>query len=140
MRWIFVGIGLTAAAIITTSGTAGAAPPKHFLQGEQWTLELQTAPGPEGACAIETVGPNNTLTFDLGQLGNGTYHGGGKYLKEFFTAQDGNNFTFHGSWSPTTSEYGGKWRVRGRSGFLADGSYPGQVVSGAVGSWGGSNC
>jgi hypothetical protein len=141
MRLVLVAAGITVAVTLGITNPVDAAPVRHFEVGQQWTVEVQFSPGQYGtSCAIETVGPNHTLTFDY-PIQNGTYGGGASYLSEHFTATvTKNKFRFNGSWSPSLMQYTGQWHVWGRSGSVARGTYPGQVVYGAMKSVDGSTC
>jgi hypothetical protein len=129
-------VGITVAATFGLAGLAGAAPQKHFQVGQQWTVEILFGPGQSGACAVETVGPNGTLTFRSEALGNGLYTGSGRFLSESFT-DPFDHLKFRGSWSATLSEFTGQWKVKGSGN---PGTYPGQVVPGAVTTWANFTC
>jgi hypothetical protein len=136
MRRFLMAVGMTVAATFGVAGLAGAAPHKHFQVGQQWTVETLTGPGQSGVCAVETVGPNGTLTFRTNLLGNGLYKGSGRFLSESFTSPF-DQWKFRGPWSATLSEFTGQWKAKG-SGLT--GTYPGQVVPGAVTTWANFTC
>jgi hypothetical protein len=142
MRQVLVAAGIVAGAFsLGITNPVGAATVGHFEAGQQWTVEVEFNPGQYGtSCAIETGGPNHTLTFDY-PFQDGAYRGGNSGLSEHFAdTVTKNNFRFHGSWSPSLMQYTGQWRVWGRSGFIAPGNYPGQVVFGAMKSVDGTTC
>jgi len=133
-RWL-MAIGLTVATTLGASGVAGATPHGHFQVGQQWTVEITTSANGDGNCAIETVGPGGTLTFDNEALQNGHYRAGGRNASESFSDPLG-SWKFHGTWSATLVQYTGRWRAKGG----IAGRFSGQVVPGAVPSWGDSTC
>jgi hypothetical protein len=136
MRRLLVVTTLFLMATVGLTSVAGAAP-MRFQEGQQWTLEIVTGPGQEGVCAIETVGPNNTLIFTaFGLINPGSYGGGRSFLRQSMTGGL-STYNFHGSWSNSLSEYAGRWKIRGS---FEPGNYLGQIVPGAIAQWGNYTC
>lgn len=139
MRRLLTAIGIAVAASLGVSSPVSAAQVMHVQAGQQWTVEIEISSGQYGiACAIETIGPNNTFTADFPL--EGTYTGGAATLTEHFTdTLTGNSFKFHGSWSPSLMQYTGEYHVR-HQGAISPGVYPGQIVYGAMSPVDGTTC